>query len=275
MPSRRPASPGCGVSTACDTARGACASRFNASASSTSARSSSARTVCHSACAQASWPSPGPSATTLALRNNGASAAASSTACAIASGQRASSGATCALRVATLTRPAPLRRADSALSITAPPLPRLPPTHSTCPESPLWLSCRRGARWRRKAPTVQACARGAQSANAAGGTSSVASARSPTWFKAAPVCKPACATMNCKVSVAGRTAPGTLPDSASTPLGTSSASTGAPSPPSAPSSAASSASGARLRPMPSNASTTTSAGASAASNSSMRPPTPM
>src|SRR5690606_20390031 len=75
-----------------------------------------------------------------------------STACTIASGWRASGGATCAARVATLTSPAPVRRAACAHSMIAPPLPASPPTHSTWPWSPLWLSFARGRSQRARSP---------------------------------------------------------------------------------------------------------------------------
>src|SRR5690606_20753776 len=143
MPISRAASPGCGVRIASPTARGCSASRFSASASSTIGFAVP-RAACSNPRAQSPRPSPGPIATTVARSSSGAKASPESTACAIASGWRASSAATCSARVATLTRPAPQRNAACAHSTIAPPLPRSPPTHSTCPWSPLWLSRARG-----------------------------------------------------------------------------------------------------------------------------------
>src|SRR5690606_30823671 len=97
-PSRRAASPGCGVrmaSPASGCTGPPLASRLSASASSTSGLPAASATP-NSAEPQADCPSPGPIATMPARSSSGRSAPAPSTARAITSGRRARAAATCA-----------------------------------------------------------------------------------------------------------------------------------------------------------------------------------
>ncbi|KAG1473533.1 hypothetical protein G6F54_014362 [Rhizopus delemar] len=74
-------------------ARGSCASRCRASASTTNGLPH-ASTRANSARAHSSWPRPGPIATTVALSSSAGSASPSSSSGGIASGRRASKGPT-------------------------------------------------------------------------------------------------------------------------------------------------------------------------------------
>ncbi|MNS53205.1 hypothetical protein D3C72_859530 [compost metagenome] len=171
-----------------------------------------------------------------------------------------------------LSRPAPARSAASAAIAMAPPLPWLPPTHSTWPDSPLWLLARRGGSRSGRRDCVQHSAAATTPCQASSGSVSAASCLRPVYSSASPVYRPRWATMNCKVRVARTAAPGTQPRSASTPLGTSSANTSARCAFSASIKACAAPLGARAKPRPNRASTHTSAWASSPLKSATVPP---
>ena len=121
-PSRRAASPGCGVRIQSSRLRAAIrASRFSASASMTSGRSL-ASTVSNIARAHSSRPRPGPIAMTSARSISGMQLRLRcSTPRHISSGRARRWRATFSVRVATVTSPAPLRRPPRRPSARHPP----------------------------------------------------------------------------------------------------------------------------------------------------------
>lgn len=94
---------------------------------------------------QAACPRPGPATMIEACSSKPISWLAESVPRAMTSGTRARAAATCSLRVARDTIPAPLRKALSAQSRAAPPKPRSPPISNRCPNWPLWALGERAA----------------------------------------------------------------------------------------------------------------------------------
>ena len=162
--------------------------------------------------------------------------------------------------VATVTRPAPLRSAPRALSTAAPVLPRDPATISTRPQSPLWASGARGCTSARTESRVRRWSRGPSTASTADiGMPMSAITTSPATCSAGGRTSGTFGAASVTVRSASSTGPGSSLVSADSPDGRSIATTVA-------AEALTSATivswrpvSARLRPVPTIASTMTSA----------------
>src|SRR5512146_2148877 len=148
QPSRRAASPGCGVNTAgalrpCSMPRrsGRWAMMLSASASTTRVISSSSASY-SSFCAAAPWPRPQPTTSKSGFVDFSASAAE----CSISSGCTMSTAGALSASRPTCTQPAPILSAARPASSAAPAMPLAPPMTVTVPNRPLWLSLGRGLR---------------------------------------------------------------------------------------------------------------------------------
>ena len=256
-PNSRPASPGCGVTTAPSgraLTPGPSASTFRPSASTTSGLPAS-RHAASSSSAQVPRPSPGPTATALACASRSSMSAGLSAPRTISSGLRANTAGRLLPRVATCTKPAPARSAASPANSGAPPMSVSPPTTSRRPKSPLWAF---GRRCSRASAVPFATAMPGQS-SASSGSASGASSTSPVQSTAGPVTRPSLAATKVTVSSAlTGLAVRQAPVSASIPLGTSKASTGRPASLMRSTAAAIGGRSGPLAPVPSSASTTTS-----------------
>ncbi|CAB5568644.1 Uncharacterised protein [Pseudomonas aeruginosa] len=172
------------------------------------------------------------------------------------SGQRLSNAGTCSTRVAAETSPAPQRRALSAASSTAPPMPVSPPTTSRWPNSPLCAVRGRAARLGR-AFRARRWARGWSPCNTTASLPSSSNTSSPTRAGASPVNSPIFRPMKVTVRSALIASPNTAPVSALKPEGISTASTGRSAALARRMACAKGSRTAPARPVPSNASTTT------------------
>ena len=164
--------------------------------------------------------------------------------------------------VATVTRPAPTRRQASPASLTAPGMPAPPPTISTRPKSPLF-ACRRrdGSAWA-ISPSPSRSSSAVNRASAGGFTSRSSNSNRPAYSGPSPRNSPVFSATKLMVQSARTAVPITAPLSAFSPEGRSSANTGRAQ---ALMAWIASDMGARtvlVRPVPSSASTITSAGAS-------------
>ena len=277
-PSRRAASPGCGVTMSWgfrgsrDAASPWSASRFRASASQTTGHSVS-RKARRMGSSVSSWPRPGPMAARLAsrrtLRTMSAasgrrrplppSVSASGSSTQVAPGQRVcTTGSTCRLH-STVVRPAPARTQAMAHRAAAPAMPVLPAKRTDRPKTPLWASAARsGIRGARSfSSRTERPFTAPQSAGMRIGATVTRPAQTQPWRRYRP------GFGRWKVTVsAARTAPPTPPSSSPvapfSPEGISTATTGRPERFTSPMSCLATPSTGRDSPVPNRASTTAS-----------------